>query len=499
MAADAATAEPAPADAEPEPAPPLTLEATVPAELASRLGRHPALAALRSGRGRGGAEERIWFDTAEGRLGAAGLALEERRAARRMLRALPDPARAWCPATPDPVDDTPAPRDEPLVPVAAFTGRRLVLPLGPVQATLLSGEIRCVATSRPAVRLLLSGPAAQVTATMRTLSEALPLLPPAAALAEEGRALARGEPPRPRLRGAPDLSHAASVEDALGRAIGHLLEAALAQLPVALAGEKPEGVHQLRVALRRLRSMLRVFRRAVDCDALRGLDAELRGILGALGPARDWDVWLGGIGAALEAAMPGDRRITQLLAAAREERDRAYDLLRELLTAPAFRTTIWDGIALLNLRRWRQDATPEMAEALAQPLDRFAVPLLARRWKRLKRDAKGLEQLDATGLHELRLDAKRLRYAAEMFAPLWPGKGTRRFLKRLAALQEVLGLANDAAVARALVAHLAARPALRWAVGAAEGWAAARTGSIRQDVIQAWDRLSAEDPFWPGD
>ena len=74
MAADAATAEPAPADAEPEPAPPLTLEATVPAELASRLGRHPALAALRSGRGRGGAEERIWFDTAEGRLGAAGLA-----------------------------------------------------------------------------------------------------------------------------------------------------------------------------------------------------------------------------------------------------------------------------------------------------------------------------------------------------------------------------------------------------------------------------------------
>lgn len=499
MAPGAATTEPAADEAGPEPAPPLTLEAAVPPDLAPRLARHPALVALRSGRGRGAAEERIWLDTAEGRLAAEGLALEERRGARRVLRALPDLSRPWCPATPAEADDTPAPQDEAVVPVAAFAGRRLVVPLGPVQATLLSGEIRCVATSRPTARLLLSGPGPQVIAAMRALAEALPLLPPTATLAEEGRALARGEAPRPRLRGAPDLSHAATVGEALERAIGHLLEAALVQLPVALAGEKPEGVHQLRVALRRLRSMLRVFRRAVDTDALRGFDAELRGILGALGPARDWDVWLGGIGAALEAAMPGDRRIAQLLAAAQEERARAYALLRDLLDAPAFRTTLWDGIALLRLGRWRQEATPEMLEALAAPLGRFAVPLLARRWKRLKRDAKGLQHLDAEALHELRLDAKRLRYAAEMFAPLWPGKGTRRFLRRLSALQDVLGLANDAAVARALVAHLATRPALRWAVGAAEGWAAARTGSIRQDVMRAWAGLSAQDPFWPDD
>lgn len=497
MASDAAQDEAASAEAAPEPAPTLTLEAAVPPALAPRLARHEALATLRSGRGRGGAEARVWLDTADGTLAGDGLALEERRGARRLLRSLPDPARPWCPATPEEPDGAPAPPGDAVLPVAAFAGRRLALPLGPVQAVLLTGEIRCVASSRPAARLLVSGPAPQAMAVMRRLAEALPLLPPIATLAEEGRALARGEAPRPRLRGAPDLSRADSVEDALARAIGHLLEAALIQLPIALAGERPEGVHQLRVALRRLRSMLRVFRRAVDTDALRGFDAELRAILGALGPARDWDVWLGGIGAALDVAMPGDRRIAQLLGAARHERERAYAMLRAVLDAPGFRTTIWDGIALVRQRRWRDGATVETLDALAGPLDRFAVPLLARRWKRLRRDAKGIERLDAEALHELRLDAKRLRYAAEMFAPLWPGKGTRRFLRRLSALQEVLGLANDAAVARALVAHLAARPALRWAVGAAEGWAAARTGTIRQDVIHAWRRLHAQSPFWP--
>ena len=73
----------------------------------------------------------------------------------------------------------------------------------------------------------------------------------------------------------------------------------------------------------------------------------------------------------------------------------------------------------------------------------------------------------------------------------------RRFLRRLSALQEVLGLANDAAVARALVAPLGTVPSLRWAVGVAEGWAAARTIGIRGDVIAAWSRLSGIDPFWP--
>jgi len=484
--------------------PALTLEAALPPDLAPRLARHPVFAALRTGRSRGAAEERIWHDTADGALAAAGLMVETRRGARALLRILPAPGEAWSPARPPPVVRDLARNAVPeeaegaaLLPVAAFSGRRQAVPLGPVQATLLVGQLRTVAAARGVARLILTGPAAETCRVMRALAETLPLLPPSAALAEEGRALARGEEPRSRCRGAPGLAAASSVDDALARAMGHLLEVALVQRPVAAAGARPEGVHQLRVALRRLRSALRVFRRAVDAEALRSHDATLRGVLNALGPARDWDVWLSGTGAALAEAMPDEARIDRLRAAARGERAEAYAQLRDLLEGPAFRTMAWDGVTLLAGRAWRDGASEETLAALAAPLDAFAAPLLGKRWKRLRRDARGIAELDAHGLHELRLDAKRLRYAAEMFAPLWPGKGTRRFLHRLAALQEVLGLANDAAVARALVAHLGTPPAMRWAVGAAEGWAAARVSGIRENVARSWERLSDTDPFWP--
>jgi CHAD domain-containing protein len=98
----------------------------------------------------------------------------------------------------------------------------------------------------------------------------------------------------------------------------------------------------------------------------------------------------------------------------------------------------------------------------------------------------------------LRLEAKRLRYAAELFAPLWGGKAARRFLKRLSALQEALGTVNDAAVARGLLAALDGGGAPAWAAGAVEGFAAARVGPARQSALSRWDDLVAAKAFWDG-
>ncbi|MFC7609924.1 CHAD domain-containing protein [Teichococcus aestuarii] len=79
---------------------------------------------------------------------------------------------------------------------------------------------------------------------------------------------------------------------------------------------------------------------------------------------------------------------------------------------------------------------------------------MARRRRKLLKGGREIESLDDHALHELRLEAKRLRYVAELFAPLWPGKPARRFLRRIGALQEALGLSNDTVAARALVASL---------------------------------------------
>ena len=140
--------------------------------------------------------------------------------------------------------------------------------------------------------------------------------------------------------------------------------------------------------------------------------------------------------------------------------------------------------------------------ATAAPLRPFAAATLDRRFRQLRKRGAGIKLLDAEALHELRLAGKRLRYAAELFAPLWPGKPAKRFLSRLAALQEALGLANDTHVARDLASGLgqplegAPGRAGSWAVGLAEGFALARGAGARRDAIRAWRRLRRADSFW---
>ena len=479
--------------------------------MAPRLLRHPAVSAARDGRrARGGADEVIWLDDAAGTLAEAGLSRERpRRGPDRLWRTGAGRGAVWVPGTPpSPLDDdddhgAAATGPAALVPVAAFSFRRSAMALstgaGPVEAELLAGTLRAVAAERPAARLRLAGGRDAVLDLAMRLAADLPLLPPRAALAEEGRALARdgeGAAPRPRHRGAPDLAGAATVEHALLRAVGHLLDVMLHQAPACRLEAGPEGVHQLRVALRRLRSVLKAFRPAARGPALDGLDEGLRALARRLGPARDWDVFLSGLAAEAAAALGGGRRLSGLKRAAEAKRDAAYHALRRELDGPNFRRLALDGVSLLLRRPWRTEADTDTA-LLDTPLADFAAPLLEKRWRKLREGGDGIAGHSFEALHELRLEAKRLRYAAELFAPLWGGKAARRFLKRLSALQEALGTVNDAAVARGLLAALdGGAPA--WAAGAVEGFAAARVGPARKSALSCWDDVAAAKAFWDG-
>lgn len=369
-----------------------------------------------------------------------------------------------------------------------------------MQASLLRGRLRTVLAEAPVARLTLEGPARPVLAAMQALAEAAPLLPPRAALAEQGRALARGEALRPRRLGPPRLDPDLDIEAALALALGHLTEVLLWHAPAAIAGTTPEGVHQIRVAIRRLRSLLKVFRSACDGAALREFDAGLKALATLLGPARDWDVWLGGQGAELAAALPEEPRLPPLLAAAGKAREAAYAALRPALEGAPLRRLAWQAVALIETRPWRDEPDPEAEARRAEGLPDFAARVLDRRWRRIAEAGAEIEALPDAEFHALRIEAKRLRYAAELFAPLWGRRKAKRFLARLADVQEEFGLANDAVVARALMARLAAgRPALAWASGAAEGWALARARRVRRRAQRAWEALLAEETFWNQD
>lgn len=477
-----------------------------------------------------------WHDAPDGRLEAAGLILARRPDGWTLERLHPAPALPWPPATPAPVlaaADDPAALgpDVPAapVPVAAFRGRLRRLRFTPpdadpqaapqaapgaisgaafeadgrtgdpapdgdgpaVELDLLHGGVRGAGSARPACRIVLRGRPEAVARACAALAEAVPLGVPRASLAAEALAAARETEPPPRRLGAPEVPADAALSDLVAHVLGHLTDVLLHWSRLAGAAQTPEPVHQMRVALRRLRSAVSVFRGAAGCPALDRLKPGLREVMQRAGTARDWDVFLDGPGAELAALLPGDRRAATLLAAARRRREAAYADLRAELASPGFRDLALGLAQAAALRPWEWDA----GSGRQGRADAYAARVLDRRWKRAAARAEGLAGLPDEALHELRKEGKRLRYAAECFAPLFPGKATRRFFKRLAALQEALGGLNDAAVATGLVAALG--PAGRgFAGGAVVGLVAARAADAKSEARRTWKRLRRAGPFW---
>ncbi len=127
----------------------------------------------------------------------------------------------------------------------------------------------------------------------------------------------------------------------------------------------------------------------------------------------------------------------------------------------------------------------------------FAARVLGRRARRLAKAGAGLARAGADERHEVRIAAKKLRYAAEFFAALFPRKRARSYRDALAGLQQALGEWNDAAVAPRIAAAIAG-PAAPSAV-AIEAWSAARTGDVAARLDEAWAAFAGARPFWTRD
>ena len=231
---------------------------------------------------------------------------------------------------------------DPLVPLAAFEGRAVSQSLateqGPVGMTLLNGAVRAFTGEHRISRVRLEGAAEAVQALAIALAGELRLAVPRASLAAEAFALASGMAPPPRREGAPELPAGLSVAEAFAHAVGHLSDVILYFAPKAAGGKDgPEPVHQMRVAVRRLRSAIKVFRHAVRHPAVDAADAGLKALAAKLAPTRDWDVFVTETAAGVAAAFPAEPRLQRLLAAAERRRRACHDELRGFLTSAEFR------------------------------------------------------------------------------------------------------------------------------------------------------------------
>jgi CHAD domain-containing protein len=274
-----------------------------------------------------------------------------------------------------------------------------------------------------------------------------------------------------------------------GEVIRHSLAASTLRLlrhdPGVRIGEDDEDVHQARVATRRLRSDLRTFGPLLDPAWGDPLRDELRWIADLLGDVRDADVLLARL---LDRAedLPGEDRS----AAARligRLRDRHAGLRDRLLAG--MRSERYTSLLDRLVEAARDPALLPEADA---PASEALPPLVARAWRKLRRDVRGLgDPPDDQALHRVRIRAKRARYAAEAVAS-GVGAGPDELADALSRLQDELGELQDAVVAEAWLREAAGRTGPRTSfvaglLGGAEREAARRA---RAAWPRAWRRAS---------
>jgi len=301
----------------------------------------------------------------------------------------------------------------------------------------------------------------------------------------------------PRQSKPAKLPRRAAARDALRENLARAADDIAWNGACVLAGSDPEAMHQIRVALRRLRAILSLYRELLPEKAHDELRELARVVNVPLGAARNADVFCDDVLAAVVRAMPGDRDLAALAAAAEREREARWAKAREALRSESFAGLISaaDTMAREPGSRGREEDT-----VLSGSAWRFAAKSLKRRHKRLRDRGRHLRHMSAAERHKLRIAAKKQRYAAELFAPLFKKSRGRRYAKALARVQSALGEMNDIAGMPAQLEGLLAKEggdaALARAAGLVLGYYQAGADAREDRLRKAWRRFKAVEKFW---
>jgi triphosphatase len=475
----------------------------------------------------------IYFDTPDQRLRAKGLSLRVRRIGRRWVQTVKTGTDVHGGLS-NPIEvEGKVHGDEPelesvgdravrkeikkaldgseLVPVFETVVRRTTRRLragesGEIELALDEGVVRSpVAASeiREAELELKSGSVHSLLTVAEALFADEPIRLAEKSKAERGYNLVLGRPAearKPLSAIQPKLEPTQNCAEAFRAILGATAEQVLHNWQVVVETDDPEGPHQLRVGLRRLRSALRVFRPVADGERLRELDAKARELGRVVGELRDADVLIDVIVAPAMASSPellGFTKLREVLASAR---DAKREQVRAALLSPQW-SCFQLQLALLSKVADDWVGAGNHGGALTRPVRKHARKALKRSWRKVVRRAERLEELTVEERHLMRKALKALRYTVEFFVPIYSTDAGRRFLKKLKGLQEIFGYLNDVAMAKKLMdlAPMHAFDAeLQRAAGYVLGWHAARSTEAWALARKRWRKVESAPRFWAG-
>jgi len=495
----------------------------------STLKRIPLIRALRAAPRRA-REVSVYFDTDKHKLRKKGLMLRVRRIGNRYIQTIkstgssgpfardewefeiageqPDLSLAGGTALEPLANDKLRRRLKPLFETRV---QRTVYPLADnghaIALTVDRGTIDTGSRSLPLCEIELElerGEVAELFDVARELSHALPAQLALKSKSERGYELIDDVRNAPVKSAPVELAAGTSAREAcqiIGRAC---LRQIIGNEP-ALADGHPEGVHQMRVALRRLRVAMSLFADILGDAQTAAIKSELRWLAGELTPARELEVLMQHVVRRVRQRHAHRGGMLSLSRELAERHEAALTRAQNAVTSARFRALTLEVAAWLETGQWTVPQDDLVRDRADISVEGPAVEQLTRRWRKVRKKGKAFARLDARSRHKLRIQAKKLRYAAEFFASLFPSKRAakrrEKFLTVLERLQDALGDLNDIVVHENLITAVGVRqrrssPKRAFAAGLLTGREDARVDSAMAAATEAYADLAKIKPFW---
>ncbi|MEA3275014.1 MAG: CHAD domain-containing protein [Pseudomonadota bacterium] len=290
-----------------------------------------------------------------------------------------------------------------------------------------------------------------------------------------------------------------TVSTAFATILRHNFEYLIQWEEAARSWNDIEGVHQFRVTIRRMRSALSLFRNALPKSVSGHWSEEMRWVAGELGLARDLDVFIAeGLSAvATKLPLSGSQGLLRL---ADERRARVYaEQVCTMLDSDRYRRFKEGFGDWLEQREWEKgEHTKKQAKTLSMNLVPFSRELMDKQERRVLSAGSHVSREDPAQMHRLRIECKKLRYAAEFFRPLFAGMDI--FISHMKGLQDLLGVMNDVAVMQHLLDDLLANETDREIVvfaGGLIGWRTCDFHHMLNCFDDYWEEfIEAKHPWW---
>lgn len=284
------------------------------------------------------------------------------------------------------------------------------------------------------------------------------------------------------------LSPQLNIDQAFVEIIENCLSHIQANQSGVASSEDIDSLHQMRVGLRRLKSVLKMFNNVIQLPA--ELQTDLEWLGDQLGEARDWDVLAI---STLSKIDVDDAAIEKIRAAALEKAKVKHQTAAAALNSTRYAKFLLRILQWVGLKAWRATSDQKEHKNLNQDLKRFSTKLLGSDRRRLSKRGDALEDADSHKRHQVRIAAKKVRYDTEFFQSLYPQKETQTYIKALSKVQDELGWLNDIAVGQGLLLELQSEN--KDLVNAAEyvrGYLSARETEGHKEAEKLWKKFKAK-------